>query len=130
MDGSTIPTQSHFSFSHKSVNSNTKFFGNPIMSLNCRNSVDSIPKAHSTRKKGAIIAFLANIPLQDIYLAATWSLVHTFTNCYCIDVQMNKEPQVGQKVLKRLFTNSSSSSSQPTTRLANRYKINAQHVNP
>ncbi|XP_078500130.1 uncharacterized protein LOC144755257 [Lissotriton helveticus] len=71
------------------------------------------PRAHSTRKKGAAIAFLANTPIQDICLAATWASVHTFTKHYCVDIQMNKEAQVGQKVLQHIFKNPSSSSTQP-----------------
>ncbi|XP_078522268.1 uncharacterized protein LOC144791469 [Lissotriton helveticus] len=70
-------------------------------------------RAHSTRKKGATIAFLANTPIQDICLAATWASVHTFTKHYCVDVQMNKEAQVGQKVLQHIFSNQRSSSTQP-----------------
>lgn len=71
------------------------------------------PHAHSTRKKGATVAFLANTPTQDICQAATWSSVHTFTKHYCVDIQMNKEAQVGQKVLQHIFSNQCSSSTQP-----------------
>ncbi|XP_078514164.1 uncharacterized protein LOC144773171 [Lissotriton helveticus] len=73
-------------------------------------------RAHSTRKKGATIAFLANTPIEDICLAATWASVHTFTKHYCVDIQMNKEAQVGQKVLQHIFNNQRSSSTQPPQR--------------
>ena len=44
------------------------------------------PKAHSTRKKGASVAFLGNIPMSDICKAATWCTPHIFTKHYCVDV--------------------------------------------
>ena len=72
------------------------------------------PKAHSTRKKGATIAFQANLPLSDICLAATWSSTHTFMKHYCVDFHFNKEAQVGQKVLGHLFASTTSQPNRPS----------------
>lgn len=57
-----------------------------------------IPHAsvHSTRKKGATLAFLANVPIADISMAATWASPRKH---YCVGGDLNKEAQVGQKVL-------------------------------
>ncbi|XP_078517197.1 uncharacterized protein LOC144781723 [Lissotriton helveticus] len=61
------------------------------------------PRAHSTRKLGASMAFLGNIPLEDICRAATWVTPHTFTKHYCVDVHSKQQAAVGQAVLKTLF---------------------------
>lgn len=61
------------------------------------------PRAHSTRKLGASMAFLGNIPLDNICKAATWSTPRTFTKHYCVDVQAKQQASVGQAVLKTLF---------------------------
>ncbi|XP_078518308.1 uncharacterized protein LOC144782952 [Lissotriton helveticus] len=49
------------------------------------------PRAHSTRKLGASMAFLGNIPLEDICRAATWTTIHTFTKHYCVDVHSKQQ---------------------------------------
>ncbi|KAJ1185689.1 hypothetical protein NDU88_002479, partial [Pleurodeles waltl] len=57
-------------------------------------SLAEVPRAHSTRIKGVMLATLGNVSLNDLYMAATWSSVHSFTKHYCMDNQANKESQV------------------------------------
>ncbi|XP_069497302.1 uncharacterized protein [Ambystoma mexicanum] len=61
------------------------------------------PRAHSTRGIGATLAFIANVPLDTICKAATWSSIHTFTQHYCIDTHSKTDTQVGQAVLRHRF---------------------------
>lgn len=72
------------------------------------------PRAHSTRGTGASIAFIANVPLESICKAATWSSVHTFTKHYCLDAHSRSDSQVGQAVLGHLFSTVPSHNPPPT----------------
>lgn len=67
------------------------------------------PRPHSTRKKGASMIFLDNIPLADISKTATWSTPHIFTKHYYADILACQQGIVCQTVLHTLFYSATSS---------------------
>lgn len=54
--------------------------------LKAKRTLTVPPRAYSTRKLGASMPVLENIPIADICKAATWSTPHTLTKRYCVDV--------------------------------------------
>nr|XP_032642405.1 uncharacterized protein LOC116828359 [Chelonoidis abingdonii] len=54
--------------------------------------------AHSTRAQASSAAFLAQVPIQDICRAATWSSVHTFTSHYALVDQSRDDAAFGSVV--------------------------------
>lgn len=55
--------------------------------------------AHSMRAKASSAAFLAQVPIQDLCRAATWSSIHTFTSYYAITQQARDDAAFGRAVL-------------------------------
>ncbi|XP_077689409.1 uncharacterized protein LOC144274446 [Eretmochelys imbricata] len=56
--------------------------------------------AHSTRAQATSTAFLAQVPIQEICRAATWSSVHTFMTHYTVNQQAREDVAVGRAVLR------------------------------
>lgn len=56
--------------------------------------------AHFTRAQTSLVAFLAQIPIQDIRKAAIWSSARTFAYHYAITQQARDDASFGRAVLQ------------------------------
>lgn len=59
-------------------------------------------RAHSTRGKASMVAFLRGVPIVDICRAARWATPHMFSD-YCVDTDSRADASFVRAVLKSIL---------------------------